>query len=74
MVRHLLHRGKMENNVITINNVEYKEEELQDQSKYLIAQIKDLQTQRSQIKFKLDQVDAALSTMTNRLIESVKKD
>tara|TARA_R100000995_G_C3397673_1_gene83391 strand:+ start:177 stop:371 length:195 start_codon:yes stop_codon:yes gene_type:complete len=64
----------MENNVITINNVEYKEEELQDQSKYLIAQIKDLQTQRSQIKFKLDQVDAALSTMTNRLIESVKKD
>ena len=64
----------MENNVITINNVEYKEEELQDQSKYLIAQIKDLQTQRSQIKFKLDQIDAALSTMTNALIESVKKD
>ena len=64
----------MENNVITINNVEYKEEELQDQSKYLIAQIKDLQTQRSQIKFKLDQIDAALYTMTNRLIESVKKD
>ena len=64
----------MGNNVITINNVEYKEEELQDQSKYLIAQIKDLQTQRSQIKFKLDQIDAALSTMTNRLIESVKKD
>tara|TARA_R100000278_G_scaffold123091_1_gene111237 strand:- start:2164 stop:2358 length:195 start_codon:yes stop_codon:yes gene_type:complete len=64
----------MENNVITINNVEYKEEELQDQSKYLIAQIKDLQAQRSQIKFKLDQVDAALSTMTNALIESVKKD
>ena len=64
----------MKNNVITINNVEYKEEELQDQSKYLIAQIKDLQTQRSQIKFKLDQVDAALSTMTNALIESVKKD
>lgn len=64
----------MENNVITINNVEYKEEELQDQSKYLIAQIKDLQTQRSQIKFKIDQVDAALSTMTNALIESVKKD
>ena len=64
----------MENNVITINNVEYKEEELQDQSKYLIAQIKDLQTQRAQIKFKIDQVDAALSTMTNALIESVKKD
>jgi len=64
----------MENNVITINNVEYKEEELQDQSKYLIAQIKDLQTQRSQIKFKIDQVDAALSAMTNALIESVKKD
>tara|TARA_Y100000114_G_scaffold136209_1_gene137547 strand:+ start:1300 stop:1494 length:195 start_codon:yes stop_codon:yes gene_type:complete len=64
----------MENNVITINNVEYKEEELQDQSKYLIAQIKDLQAQRSQIKFKIDQVDAALSTMTNALIESVKKD
>ena len=64
----------MKNNVITINNVEYKEEELQDQSKYLIAQIKDLQAQRSQIKFKIDQVDAALSAMTNALIESVKQD
>ena len=63
-----------ETNVVNINGVDYKEEELQDQSKYLIAQIKDLQAQRSQIKFKIDQVDAALSAMTNSLIESVKKD
>ena len=63
-----------ETNVVNINGVDYKEEELQDQSKYLIAQIKDLQAQRSQIKFKIDQVDAALSAMTNALIESVKKD
>ena len=60
--------------VVNINGVDYKEEELQAQSKYLIAQIKDLQAQRSQIKFKIDQVDAALSAMTNALIESVKKD
>ena len=63
-----------ETNVVNINGVDYKEEDLQDQSKYLIAQIKDLQAQRSQIKFKIDQVDAALSAMTNALIESVKQD
>mgnify|MGYP003139281799 FL=1 len=63
-----------ETNVININGVDYKEEDLQDNSKYFIAQIKDLQTQKVQIKFKLDQVDAALSVMTNQLIESVKQD
>ena len=59
--------------VVNINGVDYKEEDLQDNSKYFIAQIKDLQTQKAQIKFKLDQVDAALSVMTNQLIESVKQ-
>ena len=62
-----------ETNVININGVDYKEEDLQDNSKYFIAQIKDLQTQKAQIKFKLDQVDAALSVMTNQLIESIKQ-
>ena len=62
-----------ETNVININGVDYKEEDLQDNSKYFIAQIKDLQKQKAQSKFKLDQVDAALSVMTNQLIESVKQ-
>jgi hypothetical protein len=58
-----------ETNVVNINGVDYKEEDLQDNSKYFIAQIKDLQKQKAQSKFKLDQVDAALSVMTNQLIE-----
>ena len=62
-----------ETNIVNINGVDYKEEDLQDNSKYFIAQIKDLQIQKAQIKFKLDQVDAALSVMTNQLIESVKQ-
>jgi len=61
-------------NVVTINGEEYDEATLADDAKYFIAQIRDLQTKQSQLRFQADQVQAALNAMTNALIASVKSD
>ena len=63
-----------EANVVTIAGEEYDEETLADDAKYLIAQIRDLQTKQAQLRFQADQVQAALNAMTNALIASVKSE
>ena len=59
-------------NVVTINGQEYNAERLSDQQKYLINQIRDLQTKAEGIRFQLDQVTAAQNVFTNMLIQSVE--
>jgi hypothetical protein len=61
-----------QNNVVTINGQEYNAESLSDQQKYLINQIRDLQTKAEGIRFQLDQVTAAQNVFTNMLIQSVE--
>lgn len=61
-----------EASVVTINGEEYEEATLADDSKYFIAQIRDLQAKRAQLQFQADQVQAALDAMTNAFIASVK--
>ena len=39
---------------------------------YFLTQIRDLQTQRNQLQFQMDQKQAAIDMMTLRLAESVK--
>jgi len=60
-------------NVITIEGKEYKQEDLNEQQNYAIAQIRDLQTKSNDLKFQLDQVQASLDAFTNALIASVKE-
>ena len=59
-------------NVVTINGEEYEEKSLEPNSMYFLTQIRDLQTQRNQLQFQLDQKQAAIDMMTLRLAESVK--
>jgi len=59
-------------NMVTINGKEYEEDALADNSKYFIAQIRDLQAKQGQLQFQMDQVQAALNAMTNALIGSVE--
>ena len=61
-------------NVVTIEGKEYDEAALADDSKYVIAQIRDLQTKQAKLKFDADQIQAALNAMTNALIASVNKE
>lgn len=63
-----------QSNVITIEGKEYKQEDLNDQQNYAIAQIRDLQTKANDLKFQLDQVQASLDAFTNALIASVKEE
>ena len=63
-----------QSNVITIEGKEYKQEDLNDQQNYAIAQIRDLQTKANDLKFQLDQVQASLDAFTNALITSVKEE
>ena len=61
-------------NVININGTDYNEDDLSDQQKYLIAQIKDLQNKASNFKFQLDQVQVSLNSFTNALIQELEKE
>ena len=61
-------------NIITIDGKEYDESTLSDESKYFIAQIRDIQNKQAKLRFEADQIQAALNAMTNALIQSVKPD
>ena len=61
-----------QNNVITIDGKEYKEEDLSQDQSYFINQIRDLQAKAGSLKFQLDQVTVAQNAFTNSLIQSVK--
>ena len=61
-----------QNNVITIDGKEYKEEDLSQDQSYFINQIRDLQAKAASLRFQLDQVTVAQNAFTNSLIQSVK--
>ena len=62
-----------ESNVVTIAGKEYEESTLDDQQMYLINQIRDLQAKAANLRFQLDQVQAAQDVFTNGLIASVEE-
>ncbi len=62
----------MNNNVISINSVEHDVESMTDQQRYLVNQIRDLQTRAGTLRFQLDQVQVAQDAFTKALIESVE--
>ena len=62
----------MTENVITIDGKEYQPEDMNEQQTYLIAQIRACQQKAANIRFELDQVQAAQNVFTNELIKSVQ--
>ena len=59
---------------IVVDDVEHTIEDLTQEQKYMIAQIKDLQNKVSQARFVLDQTQAALNVFTNSLSQTFKKE
>tara|TARA_R100000482_G_C5055625_1_gene114709 strand:+ start:38 stop:256 length:219 start_codon:yes stop_codon:yes gene_type:complete len=59
---------------IVVDDVEHIIEDLTQEQKYMIAQIKDLQNKASQARFALDQTQAALNVFTNSLSQTFKKE
>ena len=63
-----------ETNVINIAGTEYDPSDLTDEQKYWIAQVRDLQVKRQTQQFQLDQINVALDSFMNALIDSLKYD
>ena len=61
-----------ETNVINIAGTEYDPSDLTDEQKYWIAQVRDLQVKRQTQQFQLDQINVALDSFMNALIDSLK--
>ena len=55
---------------IIVDDTEHKIEDLSNEQKYMISQIKDLQMNVSRSRFALDQAQAALNVFTNTLSQS----
>ena len=62
-----------EENIISINGTDYKQDELSDQQKYMIAQIKDCQTRTQKAQMAADRERAALDMFTNALVKSLEQ-
>ena len=62
---------KKQENVITINDKQYNETDLNRDQQYMVLQLKDLQDKRNNIQFQMDQVIASSEFFTNKLIEDI---
>ena len=60
-------------NVINIDGKGYKETDLSQQQKYLIAQLKDLGAKAGKLRADLDQVQRASDSFQKDLLESFKE-
>lgn len=59
--------------MITIDGIEYKEDDFTDEQKYMLAQVKDLQTKEEQLKFNLHQMTVAKQGFIDALSKSLKE-
>ena len=60
-------------NIININGTEYDTDSFNNEQKYVIAQIRDLQARFEVEKFKLDQTQVALQPFTSALLKSLEE-
>ncbi len=60
-------------NVLNIDGKGYAEADLNNQQKYLIAQLKDLSVKANKLRADLDQVQRAADSFQKELLESFKE-
>ena len=63
-----------ENEVQTnsLNDKEYKVDELSEKAKYLVSQVQDMQTQANQSRARLDQIEVGIRGFTGLLQEELE--
>ena len=52
---------------ISLNDKEYKVEDLSEKAKYLVSQVQDMQSQANQSRARLDQIQVGITGFTNLL-------
>ena len=60
--------------IVNINGTEYQESQFNDEQKYLLAQVRDLEVQLNTLKMQSDKIQAAYNLFTDQLIASVNTD
>lgn len=63
---------QQEDNVINIDGTEYDVDDFDDQQKYIIQHIRNLQAVVGQMRFELDQKQVSLDGFTKLLMESIE--
>jgi len=57
---------------ISLNDKEYKVDELSDKAKYLVSQVQDMQAQANQARARLDQIEVGIRGFTGLLQEELE--
>ena len=57
---------------ISMNDKEYKVDDLSEKAKYLVSQVQDMQAQGNQTRAKLDQIEVGIRGFTNLLQEELE--
>ena len=57
---------------ISLNDKEYKVDELSEKAKYLVSQVQDMQTQANQSRARLDQIQVGIRGFTGLLQEELE--
>jgi len=63
-----------ESNKITINDVDYEYDDLDETQKYLLRQVQSLRARIAESRFNLDQMVTAEAVYSNQLVETVSDD
>lgn len=58
--------------MITVDGVEYNEDDLTDEQKYLVNQVRDIETKLGRLSFEADQLNAAKKLFSDTLVQSLK--
>ena len=58
---------------ISLNDKEYKVDELSDKARYLVSQVQDMQTQANQARARLDQIEVGIRGFTGSIAGRVGK-
>ena len=59
--------------MITIDGVEYTEDQLTDAQKYLVSQIQDIESKLSSLRFQLDQLTVSKQGFSDLLVKSFEE-
>jgi hypothetical protein len=60
--------------MITIDGVEYTEDQLTDAQKYMVAQVQDIDDKIGKVRFQLDQLHVAKQGFSDLLVNSFKSE
>ena len=63
---------EQQKDIISVNGEEYDVGAMTDQQKYLVSQLRDLNTKIAQAQFGIDQLRGAQDAFTNALISSTQ--